>query len=240
MSLTAAGERYYAACVDILDRVDAASQAVTLEQERPSGLLRISAPLVVGTLDLAHWLPTFQQRYPDIQIDLSCSDPFVDLVADGFDVAIRICGPLADSSLVARLLTVSPMVMVASSAYVFKYGLPRNITELSDHRLLTFASATQWPLTNGQDDPVAMTADGSFHTDTITALYACTLAGGGIGAFTLATVQDDLLAGRLVRIFPEYTLGVRHYYALYPNSQNLPLKVRVFVDFMAEHYRLKC
>lgn len=83
MSLTAAGERYYAACVDILDRVDAASQAVALEHERPFGLLRISAPLVVGTLELAHWLPAFQARYPEIQIDLSCSDPLVDLVADG-------------------------------------------------------------------------------------------------------------------------------------------------------------
>ncbi|PWY53215.1 LysR family transcriptional regulator [Pseudomonas chlororaphis] len=237
MSLTAAGERYYTACVDILDRVDAASQAVALEQERPSGLLRISAPLVVGTLELAHWLPAFQQRYPDIQVDLSCSDPFVDLVADGFDVAIRICGPLADSSLVARLLTVSPMVMVASSAYVFRCGLPRSVAELSEHRLLTFASATQWSLESEKGEPVAVTADSSFHTDTITALHACALAGGGIAAFTLATVQDDLLAGRLVRILPEFTLGVRHYYALYPHARNLPAKVRAFVDFMAEYYR---
>lgn len=145
MSLTAAGERYFAACVDILGRVDTASQAATLEQERPFGLLRISAPQVVGTLELAHWLPTFQQRYSDIQIDMSCSDCFVDLEADGIDVAIRISGPLADSSLVARLLTVSPMVMVASSD-VFRSGLPRSFGELSEHRLLTFASATQWSL----------------------------------------------------------------------------------------------
>lgn len=239
MSLSAAGERYYAACVDILDRVDAAAQAVTLEQEQPSGLLRISAPLVVGTLELAHWLPAFQQRYPNIQVDLSCSDSFVDLVADGFDVAIRICGPLADSSLVARLLTVSPLVMVASSAYVFRHGLPRSVAELSEHRLLTFASATQWALTDDQNESVAVTAASTFHTDTITALHACALAGGGIAAFTQATVQDDLLAGRLVRILPGYTLGVRHYYALYPHARNLPAKVRAFVDFMTEYYRPK-
>ncbi len=239
MSLTAAGERYYAACVDILDRVDAASHAVTLEQERPSGLLRISVPLVVGTLELAHWLPAFQQRYPEIQVDLSCSDPFVDLVAEGFDVAIRICGPLADSSLVARLLTVSPMVMVASSAYVFRNGLPHSAAELSEHRLLTFASINQWSLIHDKGDSLVVTATGTFHTDTITALYACALAGSGVAAFTQATVQDDLLAGRLVRILPEYTLGVRHYYALYPHARHLPAKVRAFVDFMAEYYRLK-
>lgn len=236
MSLTAAGERYYAACVDILDRVDAASQAVTLEQERPSGLLRISSPLVIGTLELARWLPTFQERYPDIQVDLSCSDPLVDLVADGFDVALRICGPLADSSLVARLLSVSPLVLVAAPAYVFKRGLPRGVAELNDHRLLTYASATQWVLVGEAGESSTVDCASSFHTDTITALHACALAGGGIAAFTLATVQDDLLTGRLVRILPEYTLGQRHYYALYPHARNLPAKVRVFVDYMAQYY----
>jgi DNA-binding transcriptional LysR family regulator len=239
MSLTAAGERYYTACVDILERVDAASRAATLEKERPSGLLRISAPLVVGTLELAHWLPDFQARYPEIQVDLSCSDPLVDLVADGFDVALRICGPLADSSLVARLLSVSPLVLVAAPAYAFERGLPHNVAELNEHQLLTYASATQWSLVSAAGGSTTLDCQSSFHTDTITALHACALAGRGIAAFTLATVQDDLLSGRLVRILPEYTLGTRHYYALYPHARNLPAKVRAFVDYMAEYYQAK-
>jgi len=237
MSLTAAGERYYTACVDILDRVEAASRAATQEQEHPCGLLRISAPLVIGTLELARWLPAFQQRYPDIQVDLSCSDPLVDLVAEGFDVALRICGPLADSSLVARLLSVSPMILVAAPAYVFKHGLPRKVADLNEHRLLTYASATQWSMVSEEGGAMAWNCTSSFNTDTITALHACALAGAGISVFTLATVQDDLLAGRLVRILPDYTLGARHYYALYPHARNLPAKVRVFVDYMAEYYR---
>lgn len=239
MSLTAAGERYYAACVDILDRVDAASRAVTQEQERASGLLRVSVPLTVGTLELGRWLPAFQQRYPDIQMDLSCSDPLVDLVAEGFDVALRICGPLADSSLVARLLSVSPQVLVAAPAYVFEHGLPRSVVELEAHRLLTYASATRWSLVGEGGEPFSWECASFFHSDTITALHACALAGAGIAAFTLATVQDDLLAGRLVRILPEYTLGSRHYYALYPHARHLPAKVRAFVDYMAEYYRDK-
>lgn len=237
MSLTAAGERYYDACVDILDRVEAAAQVVAAEQERPSCLLRISAPLVVGTLELAHWLPGFQQRYPEVQMDLSCSDPFVDLVAEGVDVAIRICGPMADSSLVARLLNVSPMVMVASPAYVYRHGLPRNVAELESHRLLTYGATTQWPLQEESGETVMLDCLSAFHTDTITALHACALAGGGIAAFTQATVQNDLLAGRLVRILPGFTLGQRHYYALYPHGRNLPAKVRAFVDYMADYYR---
>lgn len=237
MSLSAAGERYYAACVDILDRVEAASRAAALEQQCPSGLLRISAPLVVGTLELARWLPAFQERYPEIQVDLSCSDPLVDLVADGFDVALRICEPLSDSSLVARLLHVSPKVLVAAPVYAFKRGLPRTVDELKAHRLLVYALDNQWSLVDEAGKSALVQCESSFHTDTVTALHACALAGGGIAAFTLATVREDLLTGRLVRILPNYTLGNRHYYALYPHARHLPAKVRAFVDHMAQHYQ---
>jgi len=237
LSLTEAGEQYYAACVDILQRVDEAAQAVSHQQDRPSGLLRISAPLVVGTLELANWLPAFQERYPDVQIDLSCSDPFVDLIAERFDVALRICGPLVDSSLVARLLNVSPMVMVASAAYVQRMGLPRGPQDLGAHQLLAYASGGPWSLQPEKGAAVTVVPRQGFRTDTITALYAAALSGAGIAAFTQATVQGDLQAGRLVRILPEFTLGVRHYYALYPHARHLPAKVRAFVEFMAQYYR---
>lgn len=102
-SLTTAGQQYYLACVDILDRLDQAAVAVGQAQEKPSGVLRISAPVVIGTLELAKWLPGFQQRYPEIEVDLSCDDRFVDLIAEGLDVALRICGPLEDSSLVGAV-----------------------------------------------------------------------------------------------------------------------------------------
>ncbi|MDY0836539.1 LysR family transcriptional regulator [Pseudomonas sp. SED1] len=237
LSLTEAGEQYYAACVDILQRIDSAALAVTHQQDRPSGLLRISAPLVTGTLELANWLPAFQLRFPEVQIDLSCSDPFVDLIAERFDVALRICGPLEDSSLVARLLHVSPMVLVASGAYVQRRGLPRSAPDLMVHQLLAYASKSPWLLQSEKGEAFAVAPGSGFRTDTITALYAAALSGSGIAAFTQATVQADLMAGRLVRILPEYTLGTRHYYALYPHAQLLPAKVRVFVEFMTQHYR---
>ncbi|KAF0864117.1 LysR family transcriptional regulator [Pseudomonas sp. LD120] len=238
LSLTEAGEHYYAACVDILERIDSAALAVSHEQDRPSGVLRISAPLVIGTLELANWLPAFQQRYPDVQIDLSCSDPFVDLIAERFDVALRICGPLADSSLVARRLHVSPMVMVASSAYVQRMGLPRSAQDLASHQWLSYSASTNsWRLQPEQGEAVVFVPGPGMRSDSITALYAAALAGVGIAAFTLATVQADLRAGRLVRILPEFTLGLRHYYALYPHARHLPAKVRAFVEFMAQCYR---
>lgn len=237
LALTEAGEQYYTACVDILERVDSAALMLNQQQDRPSGLLRISVPLVIGTLELANWLPVFQQRYPDVQIELSCSDPFVDLIGERFDVALRICGPLADSSLVARLLLVSPMVMVASPAYVQRQGLPRTAQELASHQLLMYASISPWLLQPEKGEVETILPGQDFRTDTITALYAAALAGAGIAAFTQATVRADLQAGRLVRMLPEYTVGTRHYYALYPHAQHLPAKVRAFVEFMAHYYR---
>ena len=236
-SLTAAGEQYYAASVDILDRVESAALLVSQDAERPAGLLRISVPITIGTLELASWLPVFQQRYPDIQIDLSCNDQFVDLVAQGFDVALRISGPLADSSLVARPLIVSDMVLVASAAYVARHGLPRQVDELVDHQLLTFTGGADWVLTSDRGMSISVPVESRFKVDSIGSLYAAALAGVGIAAFTLATVQNDLRRGQLVHILPNCTLGQRHYYALYPHARHLPPKVRVFVDFMDEHYR---
>jgi DNA-binding transcriptional LysR family regulator len=236
-SLTTAGQQYYAACVDILERLDQAAVAVGQAHERPSGLLRISAPMVIGTLELASWLPAFQQRYPDIEVDLSCDDRFVDLIADGFDVALRICGPLADSSLVARLLTVSDMLLVASPAYVARHGLVRQVCGLAEHQLLAFSGGSDWLLTDARGATSTVRAQGRFKADSISSLHAAALAGVGIAAFTRATVQEDLLRGRLVQILPDCLLGPRHYYALYPHARHVALKVQVFVEYMLEHYR---
>ncbi len=236
-SLTTAGQQYYLACVDIIDRLDQAAVAVGQTHESPSGVLRISAPMVIGTLELANWLPAFQQRYPEIEVDLSCDDRFVDLIAEGFDVALRICGPLEDSTLVARLLTVSPMLLVASPTYVARHGLVRQASELAGHQLLAFAAANDWQLSDARGVITPVKTQGRFKTDSISSLHAAALAGVGIAAFTRATVQDDLLSGRLVQLLPNFTLGQRHYYALYPHARHVALKVKVFVEFMTEHYR---
>ncbi|HEX4549061.1 LysR family transcriptional regulator [Pseudomonas sp.] len=236
-NLTTAGQQYYAACVDILERLDQAALAVGQAHESPSGVLRISAPMVIGTLELASWLPAFQLRYPEIEVDLSCDDRFVDLIAEGFDVALRICGPLADSSMVARLLTVSDLLLVASPVYVARNGLVRQVRELAGHQLLAFAGGSDWTLTDARGLTASVRVQGRFKADSISSLHAAALAGVGIAAFTRATVQDDLLSGRLVQILPNYSLGQRHYYALYPHARHVALKVQVFVQFMLEHYR---
>lgn len=237
LSLTEAGERYHAACLDILQQIDQAALAVADEGSEPSGTLRISAPLVIGTLELGHWLPGFQQCYPKIRIDLSCEDRFVDLVAERFDVALRISGPLEDSSLVAKKLTVSDLILVAAPGYVSRHGLPRQIDELASHQLLGFTGSNEWRLNSARADTVVVALNGRFKTDTITSLHSAALAGLGIAALTRATVQQNLQNGQLVHILPNYNAGQRHYCALYPHARHLAPKVRVFVEFMTQHYK---
>ncbi|MGY4729107.1 LysR family transcriptional regulator [Burkholderia pyrrocinia] len=238
-TLTAAGAQYYDACVDILGRVEAAASGVMNEGARVAGVLRASVPLAIGTLELADWLPAFQRRYPDVRIELSCSDRLVDLVAEGFDAALRISGPLDDSSMVARVLTKSEIVLVASPSYVAAHGLPAAPEEIAAHELLTHACAgapAEWVIESTQGEAVRVPLSGRLRTDAITATHAAALAGLGIAAFTRHTVQSELARGQLVRILPGCTLGTRCYYALYPQTRHLAPKVRVFVDHMAAHY----
>lgn len=238
-ALTEAGERYYADCVDILDRVAAAAQALSGEQQRIAGRLRVSAALTIGTQELGDWLPPFQKRYPDIQLELSCSDDFVDLVGAGFDVALRVSKPLADSGLVARTLAVSDLVLVAAPDYVAQHGVPQSADELARHRLLAYLggrAASHWSVLGKDRAPTRVALRGALRADTTTALHAAALAGAGIAAFTHITVRSDLMRGRLIAILPGHTLGRRGYYALHAQARHVPPKVRAFVQHMQQHY----
>ncbi|AJC15493.1 LysR family transcriptional regulator [Pandoraea sputorum] len=243
-ALTNAGERYHRHCVDILARIDAMTESMTDEREHPVGPLRVTVPLAVGTLELPAWLPAFRLQYPDIDLTLSCSDQYVDLLAEGFDAALRISSaPLADSSLMAKLLTVSETVLVASPTYLSHYGLPRTPDDLVTHRCLRFGGAKgpgapgEWIVSGPDQQAHHVALHTGFTTDAITALFSASLAGAGIAGFTERTVRAELARGTLVRVLPQYSLGRSHYYALYPQTRHVNPKVRGFVDFMAEHYR---
>ncbi|QRR09783.1 LysR family transcriptional regulator [Burkholderia sp. MS455] len=238
-SLTPAGERYYAACVDILERVESAAEDVTDKRRKPSGRLRVSMPLSVGTLEMPDWLPSFRRSYPDIRLDVSCSDRLVNLLAEGFDVALRISGELPDSDLVARTLAISDEILVASPDYIARRGLPRTPAHLAEHELLGYSGREDgacWQLAPARGPAVAVKLDSTLRIDAITALHASVVGGLGIGAFTRHTVRNDIAHGRLVHVLPGYTLATRLYYALYPKSRHVPPKVRAFVDFVAALY----
>src|SRR5471032_2653792 len=131
--LTAAGKEYYEASRHILDALDDADRAVGQHQARPSGSLRINAPMAFGTQELAHWLPEFIALYPDLKIDLVCNDRIVDLIEDGFDVALRLTRDLPDSTLIAKRLATSRVMAVATPDYLHRHGAPQNPRDLLQH-----------------------------------------------------------------------------------------------------------
>lgn len=237
LAATEAGQRYYRDCLDILERVDAARQALSADAAQPAGRLRLSLPHAIGALELAQWLPEFMRRHPQIELDLSCDDRIVDLVKGGFDLAIRISEALADSRLVARELAAFERVLVAAPSYLARHGLPRAVAELADHRLLAYAGDGRGLALGPQrGEESSVEFDARLRVDSILSLHAAAVAGLGIAAFTFPTVRDDLAAGRLLRVLPQHHAGRRRYYAVYPNARQLPPKVRAFVEYLRAHY----
>lgn len=239
-ALTAAGQEYYLASRDILDALDAADRAVAMHQAQPSGSLRINAPMAFGTLELASWLPDFSRQYPHIHIDLVCNDRIVDLIDDGFDVALRLARGLPDSTLVARQLASSRTLAVASPAYLDRHGHPATPQNLAQHNCLMYSSGdkpAQWSFTDGDGATHKVDVRGSLQANTSVALREAAVGGMGIAGAAAFIVRDALRSGQLVEVLPGYTLRPRTLYALYPHSRQLSPKVRVFVDFAVQHYQ---
>ena len=241
ITLTEAGERYHAACTDILSRLDAArADAAAADGDAPAGTLRVSMPLAIATLELPDWLPAFQARHAGIRLEVVCTDRFTKLVAEGIDVALRISAELEDASMMARTLAVSDMVLVAAPRYLAGRGLPGTPEDLPQHQCLLHngpQSPAHWSLhmRDGRRQQV-FRPESRFACDTVTALYSAARCGLGIAALTWHTVRADLQSGALVRVLPDVTLGQRTYAALYPRTRHVQPAVRAFIDFMAAHY----
>lgn len=239
LSLTEAGRDYYREAVGLLDRLDQADDRARAGQAAPSGRLRVSVPQVVASQELPYWLPGFLARYPQVALDLSADDQLVDVVGGGFDLALRIAATLPDSQLVARELASCPRILVAAPAYLAAHGLPRQAADLDKHALLAFSpagAAARWELQGPRGASASVEAGQRLHVDATPALYAAVLAGMGISLFTALTVQEDLRAGRLIRVLPGWHAGQRRYFALYPHARALAPKVRALVDYLAAHY----
>jgi len=239
LSLTEAGRDYYREAVALLDRLEAADDRARAGQAEPSGRLRISVPQVVASQELPHWLPGFLARYPQVSLDLSADDQLVDVVGGGFDLALRIAPSLPDSQLVARELASCPRILVAAPAYLARYGLPRQATDLQQHTLLGFSptgAGAPWQLQGPRGATASIEAGQRLRVDATPALHAAVMAGMGISLFTALTVQEDLRSGRLIRVLPAWNAGQRRYFALYPHARALAPKVRALVDHLATHY----
>lgn len=228
LRLTHEGEAYYRRAAQALATLGDAEQAVLQSLDTPRGTLRVSAPVdlsrPVGVL-----VARFCQAYPEVHVSMDFSQRKVDLVGEGFDVALR-GGTLADSSLIARLLAPSMFGLYASRDYLDAHGTPACLAELSSHRCLLFGHSHHdvWHL-DGPRGPEEVAVQGPVAGNDFIFLWSLARAGAGIAWLPLARSDE----GPLVRVLPDYRQERGGLYAVYPSTENLVPRVRVFVDFLA-------
>lgn len=238
-ALTEAGQEYYERSRLILDQIDDASQAVSAHQTKPSGTLRINAPMAFGTLELAQWLPQFILANPQLKVDLVCNDRLVDIIEEGFDVALRLTRGLQDSTLIAKRLASCEILLVAAPAYLQRQGAPQQPADLAQHNCLTYTLAqkpSEFEFYAADGSEQTVTVRGNLQANTGIALRSAALAGLGIATTSSFIVHEDLRRGDLQRVLPDFTLKPRDLYAIYPQNRHLSPKVRAFVDFAVAWY----
>ena len=238
LALTEAGQSYYERMARILSDVEEANRAVTQLQAAPRGRLRVNAPMSFGFLHLAGVLPEFMERYPEVSIDLVMNDRFVDLVDEGFDVAVRI-GGMADSSLIAKKLGPIRRVICASPAYLQKRGIPQTPDDLRGHDCLcntNVQSPHEWSFTRPEGGVWAVDVRGTVTANNGDALRVAALKGLGLTLLPTFIVGADLQAGNLVTVLDQYMVQKLAMHAVYPTSRHLSPKVRAFVDFLFERF----
>jgi DNA-binding transcriptional LysR family regulator len=236
LALTDIGEAYYARCARIVADVVEAEHVVMDMQATPRGRLRISTTVDFATRYFGGIVADFLATHKDITIEVDASDRLVDLIEDGFDVAVRF-GPMPESTLIARRMCTVALVLCASPAYVAR-GVPKTIDDLDahDHVLFTPSSRNQtWTLiSEGTEQTYEFGRPARFASNNYGAVRDVALAGGGIALLTDFMIAKDLAAGTLVAVLPEWQTGPTEVHAVYPARQNVPPRLTLFLDHLAK------
>ncbi len=238
LNLTEAGEEFFQHCQQLESGVALAERAVSLHAEQPKGLLRIAAPMISGQYFLPAVIDEYLKRYPQMQVEMVIKDSLQDLVAAGFDLAIR-TGTLSDSSLRARQLVLSRWFAYASPEYLAEHGTPETIDDLADHSCLQFSyqetGPDEWPITrNGQADRIKI--NGRFQANSLVTLREAAVSGMGIAFMPVYLAREKVSSGQLVPILQLSLYREVGIYAIYPNIRYVPRKISAFIELLAEHY----
>ena len=237
LSLTGEGQVFYARCKDLLAELDEAEAEITSRSKAASGLLRVNAPVTFGILHLAPLWGVFKARNPEVTLDITLADRVVDLVEEGYDVAIRIA-TLDSSTLVSRRLATTRMALCASPRYLAQQGLPQHPSELTRHAVISYsywATKDEWRF-DGPHGPVSVKTRPCIHTNSGDTCRAAALAHQGVILQPTFLVGRDLSDGSLVELMPEFRSIELGIYAVYPTRKHVSAKVRALIDFLAAHF----
>jgi len=239
LSLTETGKTLYDQALSILEDVAEAEAIASSAALQPRGRLRVNAPLSFGILHLAPLWPRFMTRYPDIELDISLVDRVVDLVEEGYDLAVRISRG-GSPALVSRKLATARHLICASPDYVARHGAPESPEDLNRHACIAYTysdSADEWRLLDDAGKVHSVAVPNIMQTNNGDTARAAALAGLGIIRQPTFLIGEDLRQGRLVPLLTGYRMSEIDVLAVYPSRRHLSAKVRVMVDFLVEAFR---
>lgn len=234
LSLTPEGTLFLARCRDILANIEASEAEISTRSVTASGLLKLSVPVSFGIRHLAPLWHAFLQQHPQVTLDVQLADRVIDLVEEGFDLAVRI-GRLADSSLVSRQLASTRLVLCAAPSYLQRHGTPRHPADLLQHAVLSYsllAMGDDWQFT-GPQGPVSVRVRPRMWSNNGDSCIAAGIAGAGLMLQPTFLIADALAGGQLVEVMPEFRSAELGIHAVYPSRRFVLPKVRALVDYLA-------
>ena len=240
LSLTEEGKVFYARCKELLGELDEAEAEITSRSGQAVGRVRVNAPVTFGILHLAALWGAFKVAHPRVALDVTLADRTVDLVEEGYDLAVRIAR-LPSSTLVSRKLSSTRLVLCASPQYLARAGIPKHPSELAQHAVWAysyFAAGDEWPF-EGPEGALIAKVRPCVRTNNGDTCRAGALQHHGIVLQPTFLIGSDLDAGRLVELMPEYRSVELGIYALYPTRRHVSPKVRLLIDFLVETFRTR-
>ncbi|MDO9074287.1 MAG: LysR family transcriptional regulator [Rubrivivax sp.] len=234
VTTTEVGAAYYDKCKSIARQLEDADNLAALMQSRVRGTLRISTSVAFGRRVLTPLVLRFMQQHPELQIDLSFEDRYVNLVEHGVDLALRM-GRLADSSLGARFLGVNHWVLVGAPAYLRDRGTPLQPTDLTQHSALIYSTVQGddvWHFTGTDGGALAVGVHGPLRSNNLSALLAAARAGLGLAVLPRYVAHDSIRSGAVLPLLPGWALPSQEMHAVYPSPRLVPTKVTGFVDWL--------
>jgi LysR family transcriptional regulator, regulator for bpeEF and oprC len=237
LSVTEAGQDFYEAAVRLIDDLEAAESRVGRGQSKPSGLIRVTVAPVFGRLHIVPRLPAFFAQYPDISLETVVTDRTVNLVEEGIDLAIH-NGALADSAAMVRRIATTPVITVATPAYLEAHGEPSTPEELDEHRCVIFApqgAPKVWGF-KGKFGEIECRPHGKFRTNDADQIRSAVLCDLGLAHAPGWLFAREVASGKVRRVLRAYEPGPLPISAVHPAGRRLPAKVRVFIDFLSEQF----
>ncbi|WP_325890949.1 LysR family transcriptional regulator [Grimontia sp. NTOU-MAR1] len=234
ITLTEVGKMYFEQCNDLIEKFAEVEALVTQMQTEPVGTLKITAPSVFGEKFIAPLANDFIEVHPKLSVEFHFTNDVVDLVHDGYDLAIR-TGDLKDSTLMAKKLAPRKLYVCASPAYLKEFGVPANLDDLQNHNCLV-GLVDSWSFRD-DGNAVNIKPQGRWHGNSGSAVLDAALHGLGLAQLPDYYVSQKIMSGELVEVLSGYQAPDSAVWAVYPFNRNLSAKVRLFVDFLSDHFQ---